>query len=307
MDKLPNLDQTVLDSLDFFKRNPPPALDIANFNLPFVVGSGNAYNTGLIIFSEKSAIFADESNFKKIISSFEEVIKKKLITQAFIISASGVKDSVWEIELAKKYSLHTTLLTTKGESPAAKIADKVYVTKSITEPYTYNTSTYMGMILSKTKENPSEIKKYIESLHFPENFGDYSAYSFVVPDEYMEICPMIEIKENELFGSKISLRAFSQGHARHAKFIVKSKKELIISIDEKNKFFGYPENRWDIFPPKTINFAGIMALTYYIVGKIQASKPPYFKDNIKRYFSDYESKVYGATSPSDLIVPGSDK
>ena len=306
MDNLPNLDQTVLDSLDFFDKNPPPILNITNFNLPFVVGSGNAYNTGLIIFSGRSAIFADESNFKGIISSFEEVIKKKLITQAFIVSASGVKDSIWEIEIAKKYSLHTTLLTTKGESAAAKIADKVYVTKSITEPYTYNTSTYMGMILSKTKENPSEIKKYIESLNFPKNFADYSAYSFVLPDKYMEICPMLEIKKDELFGPEISLRAFSQGHARHAKFIVRSKKELVISIGEKNEFFGNSENRWDIFPPKTIDFAGIMAITYYIVGKIQGSKPPYFKDNIQRYFSDYESKIYGTVaSPSDLIVPGS--
>ena len=53
-------------TLDFFAKNPPPFLDINTFDLPFVVGSGNAYNTGLILFSEKAAIFADESNFKKI-------------------------------------------------------------------------------------------------------------------------------------------------------------------------------------------------------------------------------------------------
>src|SRR3989344_9222116 len=173
MDRIMNLDENVLLTLDFFAKNPPPSVDANQFNLPFVVGSGNAYNTGLIIFSEKAAVFADESNFKKIIASFEKAIQGGLIKDAVVISASGGKDSVWEIELAKKHGLRTFLLTTKGKSDAAKIADKVYVFKSIAEPYTYNTSTYMGIILSATKENPLKIKEYIESLSLPENFDNY--------------------------------------------------------------------------------------------------------------------------------------
>jgi len=142
MAEILNLDQIVLNTLDFFVKNPPPTLDTREFNLPFVVGSGNAYNTGLIIFSEKAAVFADESNFKNTVAAFEKAIESKLITQAVVLSASGGKDSVWELELAKKYGLQTSLLTTKGDSAAAKIADRVYVYKSIAEPYTYNTSTY---------------------------------------------------------------------------------------------------------------------------------------------------------------------
>jgi hypothetical protein len=50
-----------------------------------------------------------------------------------------------------------------------------------------------------------------------------------------------------------------------------------------------------------------MAVTYYIVGKIQASKPPYFKENIRNYVSDYGPKAYGKdVKPFDLIVPGSE-
>lgn len=307
MNKIINLDENVLLALDFFAANPPPQFDINSFNLPFVVGSGNAYNTGLIIFSQKAAIFADESNFKQLIPAFEKAIHDKLITQAVIISASGGKDSVWEIELAKKYSLHTTLLTTKGQSDAAKIADKVYVYQSIAEPYTYNTSTYMGMILSVTNENPQEIKKYIESLTFPDNFDRYKAYSFVLPDKFMNICPMLDIKKDELFGPYLSLRAFSQGHARHAKFVNRYKDELVISINQKNDYFGDPNHRWDLFTPETFSYAGIMALTYYIVGKIQKAKPQYFKENIANYVSDYGPKAYGLTKPFDLIVPGSGK
>lgn len=305
MNEIINLDEDVLLTLDFFANNTPPSVDINSFNFPFVVGSGNAYNTGLIIFSEKAAIFADESNFKNLIAAYNQAIKSGMLTQAVVISASGGKDSVWEIEQAKKYSLETTLLTTKGDSDAAKIADKVYVFKSIDEPYTYNVSTYMGMILSATGENPTNIKNYINSLKFPDNFDNYKSYSFVLPDKYMNICPMLDIKKNELFGPNLSLRAFSQGHARHAKFVIRSKVELVITLGEKNEFFGDPDHRWDIPLSDGIDFAGVMAATYYVVGKIQKSKPQYYKENISSYVNDYGPKAYGSTEPFDLIVPGS--
>lgn len=300
-----SLDENVLLALDFFAKNSPPPLRVDKFKLPFVVGSGNAYNTGLILFSENAAIFADESSFRQTIQAFEEVIKKGFIRDTIVISASGGKDSVWEIELAKKYGLNTTLLTTKSESDAAKIANTVKIYKSIAEPYTYNTSTYMGMILSKTKENPLKIKEYVQSLKFPDNFGDYKSYSFVVPDKYMHICPMLEIKKSELFGPNLSLRAFPQGHARHAKFVIRSEDELVMSLGQKNEYYGNPEDRWDIDLPSNIDFAGVMAATYCIVGKIQNSKPQHYKENINNYVNDYGPKAYGSTKPFDLIVPGS--
>src|SRR5438445_599892 len=104
-----DLDEDVLKTLDFFIANLPPPLDTSEFYFPFVVGSGNAYNTGLILFSEKAAVFADESNFKEIVVAYKKAIKEKLITKAVVISASGGKDSVWEIELAKEFKLKTTL------------------------------------------------------------------------------------------------------------------------------------------------------------------------------------------------------
>lgn len=307
MDAIKNLDTIVIETLDFFSLTPPPTLDIAAYNLPFVVGSGNAYNTGTILFSEKAAVFADESNFRKIIEAYSQAIESKMITQAVVISASGGKDSVWELELAKQHGLETTLLTTKAESDAAKIADKLFVFKSIAEPYTYNTSTYMGMIMAASRENPFPIKDFLLSLKLPEKFDTYSSYSFVLPDKFMPICPMLEIKKSELFGPKLSLRAFSQGHARHAKFVIRDKDELVISVGQTNDYFGDTESRWDIFPPENFGFAGIMALTYYIVGKIQASKPQYFKENINSYVSDYGPKAYGETTkPFELIVPGTE-
>lgn len=306
-ENIPNLDKTVLQTLDFFAKNPPPSVNVNEFKSPFVVGSGNAFNTGLIIFSGKDAILADESNFRSIIASSNKKARDGSSRDAVVISASGSKDSVWEIELAKEHGLRTTLLTTKAQSDAAKAADRVIVFKSIPEPYTYNTSTYMGMMLGATHEDPLKIKEFIESLKLPDNFADHKGYAFVVPDQFMQICAMLEIKKSELFGPYVSLRAFSQGHARHAKFTIRAPEELVISLGQKNEYYGHEDHRWNINLPQNSNFALIMALTYYIVGKIQASKPPYFKENIARYVSDDGPKAYGPnTKPFEVIVPGSE-
>ncbi len=304
MPNLINLDQNVILALDFLSKNKPPVVDINKFDLPFVVGSGNAYNTGLILFSQKAAIFSDESNFKKMISAFKNAIKQNLIKDAVVISASGEKDSVWEIELAKQYGLNTTLLTTKSKSSAAKVADKVYTFKSIDEPYTYNVSTYMGMIVSATNEDANKIKRFILSIKLPKNFADYKSYSFVVPDKYMQICPMLDIKKSALFGPNLSMRAFSQGHARHAKFVIRSEQELVISIGVDNQYFGESNHRWNLNLPDYFDYAGVMALTYYIVGKIQEAKPQYYKQNIEKYCKDYGPKAYGSNKVFDIIVPG---
>ena len=307
VENIPNLDQTVLQALEFFSKNRPPSVNVSKFKSPFVVGSGNAFNTGAIIFSGKDAILADESNFRSIIASSSKKAQDGSLKDAVVISASGGKDSIWEIELAKKHGLKTTLLTTKPQSEAAKIVDEVIAFKSIPEPYTYNTSTYMGMMLGAAYENPSRIKEFIESLKIPENFGDHKGYAFVMPDEFMQICPMLEIKQSELFGSKVAIRAFPQGHARHAKFVIRDPQEMVISLGQKNEFFGDPNHRWDIELPKDMKFAGIMAATYYIVGKIQASKPPYFKENIARYVNGDGPAAYGPTTkPFTVIVPGSE-
>jgi hypothetical protein len=302
-----NLDRDVLRTLDFFVENPPPHLDIDQFISPFVIGSGNAFNTGVNLFSGKDALFADESNFKAIIESADNKTRDGLMRDVLVISASGSKDAPQEIKFAKEKGFRTTLLTTKAQSEGAKIADKVYVFKSIPEPYTYNTSTYMGMMLGATGEDPRKIRENILKLKFPDNFNKHKGYSFVLPDRFMNICPMIEIKQAELFGINVSVRAYSQGHARHAKFVVRTPEELVISLGQKNEYFGDPNHRWDIDLPQDANIAGIMALTYYIVGRVQASKPPYFQKNIARYAKEDGPQAYGANAKSfDVIVPGSE-
>lgn len=303
---IPLLNDIVIESLNFFTKNPPPTLDLSTFSLPFVLGSGNAINTGKILFSHQAAIFADESNFKTQVAAYLPVIKKGLITDAVIISASGEKDSVWEIELAKKMGLKTTLLTCKPKSSAAAIADAVVSYRSIAEPYTYNTSTYLGMVLSTTGENPQDIKTLIEQLTPFPHFDAYESYAFIVPDAFANITPMIDIKDNELFGPHLMIRSFPEGHARHAKFVHPWDKELVISVGFKNIYFGHPEHRWDISLPESASFGAVIALTYYLCGLIQKGKPDYFIQNIERYCTDYGPKAYGKTDSFDVIVPATE-
>lgn len=301
--KIKSLAEIVLAALDFFSKNRPPVLNTSDFKFPLVVGSGNAYQTGQIIFDKQASINANETDFRDTLKKYDSLIKSKAITEVVIISASGEKDSVWELELAKKSGLKTILLTCSPDSSADKIAEKVFVYKKLAEPYTYNTSTYLGMILSSTGENPENIKKFIKKLKVPRTFKQYQAYSFILPDKFGAIAPMLDIKRHELFGPKVSLRAFSFGEARHAKFVVRDKKELVISFG-KNLYFGEPGSRWEINLFDGADSGAVMAVCYYLIGLIQNSKPDYFKKNIIRFCSDDGYKAYGATKPFDVIVPG---
>jgi hypothetical protein len=292
-----SLDQGVIQALNFFEKNKTARLSLKKFKFPLVVGSGNAYNTGQILFSGKKSILADESDFREKIKNYPE------LKEAIIISASGEKDSVWEAKLAKKHRLKTILLTCSENSTAAKIADEVLLYPKIAEPYTYNISTYLGMILSVTQENPKHILDFLKQVRLKPGFKNYNSYSLLLDDKFKAIAPMVDIKKSELFGPKLSLRSFSFGQARHAKFVIRDPKELIINISqEKNDHFGDPKSRWQISTPKNSNFAFMLCLSYYLVGRIQSSKPPYFKKNIKNYCEDYGPKAYGKKKSFDIIV-----
>lgn len=300
---LPTIDEIVLQTLDFFIQTPPPTLDLSKYSMPFVVGSGNALQTGKILFSDKAAIFADESNFRSTVEAYKAAIEKGLITDTIIISASGEKDSVWEAELSKSLKLKTTLLTCKPQSSAAKIADTVVTYKSITEPYTYNTSTYLGMILSATHEDPSKMKDFITKLSVSTGFSSYESYAFVLADKYVNVGPMIIIKRDELFGPHLMIRASAEGHARHAKFVHPWENELVISMGFENKFFGNADNRWNIMLPEWASYGTVMAASYYLCGLIQRAKPDYFMQHIEAFCTDYGPKAYGKTQKFDVIVP----
>lgn len=300
---IPNLNQTVIEALDFLSQNPPKNLKLKKSQLTLAIGSVNALSTAKILLHNQASIFADESNLKEVLKVYKPLIKKKIVDRAIIISASGEKDAIWETKAASSMGLKTTLLTCNPKASTIKFADNSFVFKKITEPYSYNFSTYLSMILAYFNEDPKKIKNYLKKIKPPKNFDNFKYFTFILPDKYRAISDMIKVKDDELFAAKSSLRAFSFGQARHAKFIHQDKDEMVISFGE-NKYFGHSKNRWQIDTSKHENFAFILSLAYYLVGLIQQQKPDYFKKGLKEYCTNHGPKPYGRKNEFNLLVPG---
>jgi hypothetical protein len=271
-----DLDKCVINALELFSKTDLPKLDF-NFKRPLVVGSGNAAATGRIIFEKTDAVFADESNFEIKLKSVPE------IDVVVLISASGGKHAPIIAKKTKKYRKKVILLTNNENALASKYSDETHVFPKNTEPYTYNTSTYMGMILASTKEGPINmlnfIRKKIDKLKLPD-FSAYRGYFLIVPGEFEGIKRMLQVKFIELFGRRIARDIETFEYMKHAVTVVPSN-ELFISFGKENKTFG--KNRLFIPLPNEADYATMMAVSYYIIGKIQKSYPPWFKDNIEEY------------------------
>ncbi len=284
MIKLINLDQGVLNALQLFQDQGLPSLKLPSFKRPLVVGSGNAAVTGKILFQDRDAVFADESTYLQKLNAI------KNIDGCVLISASGGKHApiiAKELQQRKKKII---LLTTNVDALAREYVDEMVVFPKLPEPYTYNTSTYLGMILSTTKENPREILNHIQKIKIPQNLKRYDSFFMIVPPEFELIREMFLTKFDELFGSRVSGRVFTVEQAKHAKTIVPSDKELFISFGWKNTLFG--KHRWNISLSKDADYGALMAMGYYIIGQIQNQHPPYFKQNIEKYCKE-TSKMFG--------------
>jgi len=114
---------------------------------------------------------------------------------------------------------------------------------------------------------------------------------------------MILIKDDELFGPHLQIRAYTEGHARHAKFVHPWEKELVISIGVNNTYYGDSNHRWNIDIGSNESFGAMLSITYYICGLIQSAKPSYFEKDIEAYCKDFGPKAYGKNEPFEVIVP----
>jgi len=279
---LPNLDVVTLGALELFAEDGIPELNLGDYRRPLVLGSGNAAVTGQVLFDNIDAVFADESTYKKKLENIDG------IDGAILLSASGSKHAIALAKDLHERGIETRLLTNNVDAPAKQFIDedKFFVFPKNREPYTYNTSTYLGMILGKTKEKPAMIKDFIEkqvdSL-VPDNFADYDAFYLLVPEQFDTFREMLMIKFDELFQPIVSGRVFTPEQSKHAKSVVTSDKELFISFGYENNSFGLENNRLNIPLPQNANYGAMMAISYYVVGKIQEQHPAYFKNGIEEY------------------------
>ncbi len=292
INNLPDLDIAVLGALELFQKEKLPQLnELKNrFQRPLAVGSGNAEATGKIIFKDVDAIFASESNFEdklKNISAIDGVI---------IISASGGKHAPFVAKKSKEFKKEIILITNNQNAPAKEFVEKenIFVFPKNREPYTYNTSTYLGMILATTGENPQEIQNFIENqisnLYFPD-FSKYDKYFLIVPPQFSGIIRMLEVKFIELFGRTVARDVETSEYMKHAVTVVPSQ-ELFISFGQKNFLWGDPDERFFVPLPLNANYGAMMAIGYYVIGQIQKAHPPYFKQHLIEY-TKKASEIFG--------------
>ncbi len=282
--QLNDLDECVINALNLFSRKKLPALSF-DFKRPMVVGSGNAAATGKIIFEKSDAVFADESNFELKLESIEE------IDGVVLISASGGKHAPVIAKRSSEMGKEVILLTNNQEALAGEFADEIHVFPKNPEPYTYNTSTYMGFILAATDENPNSILKFIDTeikhLKMPD-FEKYRGYFLIVPEKFEGIVRMLQVKFIELFGRRIARDVETFEYMKHAVTVVPSE-ELFISFGKENRVFG--KDRFYVPLPEWADYGAMMSISYYIIGRIQKSHPPWFKENLERY-TEFASRVF---------------
>lgn len=295
LDNIPDLDVAVLGALELFQKEPLPKIKVDIYKRPLVVGSGNAEATGRIIFQDLDAIFASESNFEEKLESVTS------IDGVVVVSASGEKHAPIIEQRAKEYGKHIILITNIRGSSAEKELDKKhtydeYIFPKNREPYTYNTSTYMGMILGHTGEDPAGIYNFILNkinlALFP-NLAKYDKFYLIVPSQFSGIIRMLQVKFIELFGRNIARDIETSEYVPHATTVAPSD-ELFISFGYENNTWGKPENRLNIPLPEKAGYGAMMAVGYYVVAQIQKQHPPYFKENIVSYTKQV-SKIFGNT------------
>ncbi len=282
IENLPTLDLAVLGALELFEQKGVPKLPLLPEGQLLIVGSVNAAAAGRIIGQNRNAFFADESDYKDVLA------KTNSIQAAVLVSASGGKHAVEIAKHFKQHSIRTILITHSQDALAKQFVsptDVILFPKN-REPYTYNTSTYLGVILASTQEDPYAIRAFIENSVapiVPVTFSKYDAFYITLPSNLRHMVPMLMAKFDELLSPRVSGRVFTVDHAKHATTVVQSPTEFFISFGEDKVLFGPPESRLVIPLPPNASYGFLMAVSYYVIGCIQKQHPPHFKDGIVDY------------------------
>jgi hypothetical protein len=278
---LPDLDVVTLAALQLFSETSLPELPKNKFKRPLVVGSVNALAAGTMAFFDVNAVFADESTFERILARDDS------IDGVFLISASGSKHAIKIAQTLRDKNIPCVLITNNPNAPAAAALplENVVCFPKNREPYSYNTSTYLGMVLAATGESPSAILNTLTSVSpaLATLNAVHTAYTFILPAESGPIGSMVRVKFDELFGPKLVGRAFTEEEVKHAKTIVGGSEEIFISIGVTNDHYGLEDRRINIPLPEGSQYGTVLATSYYVVGHIQRLHPPYFKKGIEAY------------------------
>ena len=287
---LPSLREVVLGALELFIKNGMSNVAIKEFKKPVIVGSGNAIASAKILYANKDCVFADENNY-------QEAINREGIDGVVIFSASGAKHAPIIAKAAVDKGISTQLVTCTPNSPAEAIVGKENTIVSLKnrEPYTYNTSTYMGWIISITKEDPKIIYDFLikDIANFLQNidFSKYNGFLLATPNEFPGVKQLFEVKFVELFGRKVARDVKTFEELKHAVTVVPSDTELAIKFG--TEVIDFQNDAIEIPMPNNLGPGFLMAIGYFVIGHIQEQHPQYFKENIKSYIERLNQTDFG--------------
>lgn len=291
LESIPSLSTVVMGALQLAEEERIASLDFSHLQKPLVLGSGNAFFTAQIVLQGTAAVFGDESTYKTQLLSSSE------FDGVVIFSASGKKHAISMMQESQKANLDVYLVTNTKDAEAAHLleSDHVFVFPKNREPYTYNTSTYFSPVFGMTGESAKEVREYIEkevSKHLLRNFDDYDSYSLIIPSKFKYARAMLRTKFDELFGPMVTGRVFTDEEIKHAKTVVESGNELFISFGVTNEHYGLIKNRLQIPLPKDTDYGAMLAISYFVVGKLQEAHPPYFARSVEKY-TKVASRIFG--------------
>ena len=284
-----NLNDVVLDALSLHASYELPELDFGAARRRLVVASGNAMPTARIVFPEPEVSFLNESGYETALAGDAG------FSASAVVSASGTKHAPVIVRRLLEHRLDPYLLTCAPDSPAAEMLapERVLVTRSDPEPVTYNTSTYLGMILTKTREDPAAIRRHLlrEIAPIIPDFREYAAFYLMLPAAFDVQCEMFVTKFDELFGGRVNGRCYTTEQTLHAKTVVPWERELFL-------FFGgdsveVASNHLALPLPPDASYGAMMATAYFVIGAIQAQFPPWFRDHMSDYTARQPSLFAG--------------
>lgn len=288
---LPDLDVAVRGALELCAEEQLPAFEVSQFGRPIVLGSVNAHTVAQLLFAEQAVAYGDEDTYKAVLNTHRDEADSVVV-----LSASGGKHAVAMAAAAQGTGLPVWLITNTAQAPAAAHVDpvQVLVFPKNREPYTYNTSTYLSMLLAQTKEDPVVIRRQVDAAQaaLPDTLGQYDAFFCIIPPPWVPIRAMLATKFDELFGGRVSVRIFTLEEAKHAKTVVPSETECFLSFGEEQTLFGDPDVRVSVPVAGVLGYGAMVSVGYAVIGAIQRMHPPYFKEHIGAYAKE-ASTLFG--------------
>ena len=272
--RYPSLREVALHAVAHLSRREVPRLPrIPHCSL--IIGSGNAAATGKALYP--AMIHATESDYHEKLSAARHVV---------LISASGAKHAPSIARQAREAEKRVLLITTNPDAPAKAYAERTIITPAVEEPYTYNTSTYAGMLAMLPEKHEWKQVHQLDKKSIRIIPGRKPRMiTFILPARLAWLKDFILTKGDELFAPRIAFRAFTSEEVKHAKTIIPDKREYFILLTTPDRAVRILlQERWQtrLILPEASKAVSLL-MTYVLIGRLQEAMPDWFGTHLPAY------------------------